>query len=101
MAVGLTERPLLVGKCRSHTLESTGDADFTNRAMAESTLIDALISDKWKDLLGRQLSTDPKEQSAANRELQTAINESHAGKSKDLWLSQKDVPQLLQIALTM
>jgi hypothetical protein len=69
--------------------------------MAESTLIDALLSDKWRDLLGRQLSTDPKEQLAANRELQAAINESHAGKSKDLWINQKDVPQLLQIALTM
>jgi hypothetical protein len=69
--------------------------------MAESTLIDALISDKWRDLLGRQLSTDPKEQRAANRELQAAIKESHDGRSKDLWVNHKDVPQLLQIALTM
>lgn len=69
--------------------------------MAESTLIDALGSEKWKELLGRQLSTDPNEQRAANRELETAINESHAGSSKDLWINHRDIPQMIQIAMTM
>jgi hypothetical protein len=69
--------------------------------MAGSALIDALGSEKWKELLGRQLSGDPKERSAANRELQTAIDESHAGKSKDLWINHKDIPHLIQIAMTM
>lgn len=69
--------------------------------MTGSTLINALLSEKWKELLGRQLSTDPKEQLAANSELETAIRESHAGRSKDLWINHKEIPQLIQLAMTV
>lgn len=69
--------------------------------MAESTLINALGSEKWRELLGRQLSSDPKEQLAANRALQAAISDSHARKSKDLWINHKEIPLLIQIAMTM
>jgi hypothetical protein len=69
--------------------------------MAESTLINAVVSEKWRELLGRQLSNDPKEQLAANRALQTAISESHARTSKDLWINHKEIPLLIQIAMTM
>ena len=69
--------------------------------MTTSTLISTLLNEKWKELLGRQLSTDPKGQLAANRELQTAIEESHAGRSKDLWINHADIRQLIQIAMTL
>jgi hypothetical protein len=69
--------------------------------MIDATFINELLNEKWKELLRRQLSPDPKEQGAANCELQTAINESHARRSKELWLNEKDVPRLIQIGMTM
>lgn len=67
----------------------------------ESTLINALANEKWRELLGRQLSIDPTEQLAANRELEAAIKDSHAQKSKDLWINHQQIPLLIEIAMTM
>jgi hypothetical protein len=69
--------------------------------MTETTIINALLNEKWKELLARQISSDPKEQRVANGELQTAINESHARRSKELWVNEKDIPRLIQIGMTM
>lgn len=69
--------------------------------MTGSTLIDALDSEKWKELLGRQLSADPKEQLAANLELHAAIKESHARTNQDLWINHRDIAPLIQIAMTV
>lgn len=69
--------------------------------MIETTqLIEDLLSNSWKELLRRQLAPDPKEQSAANHDLWKAIDESHAGRSKDLWVNAQDVPRLIQIGMT-
>jgi hypothetical protein len=38
-------------------------------------LIDQLLSENWKELLRRQLTPDPKAQSAANHDLWKAISD--------------------------
>jgi hypothetical protein len=69
--------------------------------MSESPLIDELLNAKWKELLKLQLSADTDVQREANRQLQTAIRESEQGKSKELWINEKDVPRLIQIGMTL
>jgi hypothetical protein len=69
--------------------------------MIEPNVINQLLSEKWRELLSRQLSANPKEQLAANRELQAAITESHARKNKELWINHKDIPRLIQIGMTL
>lgn len=80
--------------------ERSADAD-RGKAMSEWNVIDELLSEKWKELLKLQLSSDADQQREANDRLSKAIRESEQGKNKDLWINEKDIPRLIQIGMTM